>query len=543
MVKKWIERNAQLNLEYQPWRDFYRQVSKVLYPQGGQYLEDGKPALKAKYHSDMISDAGEYAGKIFAAGMQGGLCSPYKEWKRIEPYDIERLKSKRAKEWIDIVNSVMDKVLANSNWYTSSHMGFEEQGHFGTECCFMERDVEDVIRFYPFTAGQFKIASSNGRDIDTIYRDVWMSAIQIVKQFGPENASQAVKSAAESRPFDYFQVLHIIEPREERDVKKIDSKNMPFRSVWLEATATEKVLRESGYDYFPAIVPRMNTRGVCPYGIGSGHSALGMVNMVQEMEKSSIRAIHQAGMPSMVVPSKYQGIIDLTPASITPEPVGGDLKIRRLFDFNIPIDVIESKIALTEQRIQRTYYNDMFLMLDSLAKAGRDLTATEVIERKGEKLLMLGPTIERQFIEKLSPVVKFTFNECMARGLFPEPPEELQEQPLKIRYVSILAMSQQEALSQGLRAYRAEIAAVAEINPESTIKTDFNEYIQQYGTSLGVPAVIIRTKEETEQIQAAIQQAQEEQAQKEEEMRQAEMMSQLGRAKTQGTALEGMQNG
>ena len=47
----------------------------------------------------------------------------------------------------------------------------------------------------------------------------------------------------------------------------------------------------------------------------------------------------------------------------------------------------------------------------------------------------------------------------------------------------------------------------------------------------------------TEQIQAAIQQAQEEQAQKEEEMRQAEMMSQLGRAKTQGTALEGMANG
>lgn len=104
-------------------------------------------------------------------------------------------------------------------------------------------------------------------------------------------------------------------------------------------------------------------------------------------------------------------------------------------------------------------------------------------------------------------------------------------------------MSQQEALSQGLRAYRAEIAQVAAINPESTIKTDFNEYIQQYGTSLGVPAVVIRTKEETEQIQAAIQQAQEEQAQKEEEMRQAEMMSQLGRAKTQGTALEGMANG
>ena len=97
----------------------------------------------------------------------------------------------------------------------------------------------------------------------------------------------------------------------------------------------------------------------------------------------------------------------------------------------------------------------------------------------------------------------------MARGMFPEPPEELQEQPLKIRYVSILAMSQQEALSQGLRAYRAEIAQVAAINPESTIKTDFNEYIQQYGTSLGVPAVVIRTKEETEQIQAAIQQAQE----------------------------------
>ena len=65
-----------------------------------------------------------------------------------------------------------------------------------------------------------------------------------------------------------------------------------------------------------------------------------------------------------------------------------------------------------ENRIQRAFYEDLFLMLANSDR--RQITAREIAERHEEKLLMLGPVLERIHGELLDPLIDVTFARCLS---------------------------------------------------------------------------------------------------------------------------------
>ena len=76
------------------------------------------------------------------------------------------------------------------------------------------------------------------------------------------------------------------------------------------------------------------------------------------------------------------------------------------------------------QRINGSFYADLFLMLANATDTR--MTATEVAERHEEKLLMLGPVLERLHNELLDPLIDITFNRMIENNLIPPAPPELQ---------------------------------------------------------------------------------------------------------------------
>ena len=72
----------------------------------------------------------------------------------------------------------------------------------------------------------------------------------------------------------------------------------------------------------------------------------------------------------------------------------------------------------------------------------RQITAREVAEKHEEKLLMLGPVLERLHTELLDPLIDRTFNILQQNGVLPVPPPELQNKDLNVEYVSVLAQAQ-----------------------------------------------------------------------------------------------------
>ena len=104
-------------------------------------------------------------------------------------------------------------------------------------------------------------------------------------------------------------------------------------------------------------------------------------------------------------------------------------------------------------------------MISSQPADGR-MTATEVAERHEEKLLMLGPVLERLNDEMLSPLVRMTFQRALKAGILPPPPPELNMQQLNIKFVSMLAQAQRAIGTNSIDRYVGSLGAVAQFKPD-----------------------------------------------------------------------------
>jgi len=544
-TKIYLNKWATLDNQFNAFRDIYKDVTDYLLPQYGTYFDRGKPynANNVKRFDNILNDAGSRAAQVLGAGMQGGLCSPAREWFRLTLDDEELARYGPVKEWLHFVEKVLYRVFAGSNFYPEMHTCFESQGGFGVAAMIIEEDLKDVIRCRMFQPGEYRLAMGPDGRIDTLYRRRWITATELVRMFGADNVSNAVKESAEpgKNPFEYFEVLHCIEPNTGRDVTKLDNRNMPYTSVWLEVNGDDhKFLRKSGFAERPFVAPRWRKVGDLPYGFGPGCYALGNTKMLQEMEKGGIKGLHKEVDPPMGVPSKFKDVLNLLPGAVNYTDDGA--KIEPLYQVQINWQALEGKIQQIEHRVERSFYTDLFLLIIDTAKS--NVTATEIMEKKEEKLILLGPTIERQIQDLLDPVIERAYNIAFARGLLPPPPEDIQNHNWKVEYISVLAKAQKRDDGLSLQAYLAEVERVAGLDPHSLAKTDFDEYLSQYAEIIGVPPKVVRPQDEVEGIRAAMLQQEQQMAALEQAQAASQAAKNLGGASTkEGNALAEVMGG
>jgi hypothetical protein len=145
------------------------------------------------------------------------------------------------------------------------------------------------------------------------------------------------------------------------------------------------------------------------------------------------------------------------------------------------------------ERVRGSFYADLFLMLANATDTR--MTATEVAERHEEKLLMLGPVIERLHNELLEPLVDITFTHMVAAGVIPPAPEEMQGMDLSIEFVSMLAQAQRAIGTNSIDRFVGNLGAVAQFKPEVLDKFDADQWTDIYSDMLGIdPSLIIADK-------------------------------------------------
>ena len=88
----------------------------------------------------------------------------------------------------------------------------------------------------------------------------------------------------------------------------------------------------------------------------------------------------------------------------------------------------------------------------------------------------------------------------------------------KIDYISILAQAQKLINSQTLQGYLGIAERVAAVDPNSIVKTDWDKFLEEAGNTVSLPAKVIRSEEEAQDIR-------EFEAQKQAEMEQLAMGS------------------
>lgn len=538
-----------LDDQYNSWKIIHKDIQDHILPRRGNFVERGKPDDPANVNrsASIINGAATRANRILGSGMQGGLANPSRRWFELGLQDFKLAKYGPVKNWLLHAANVMYWVYRSSNFYSEIHRVFEEQGGFGTAAIIQEEDFNTVIHFTTFPTGEYRLQNNTKGIADILYRHYWMTAQNMVKEFGEGQVTDAVKVAAkrDKTPFEYFEVVHGIEPREGYDPTKIDSTNMPYRSVKFEyKTEDGKLLHESGYNERPHAAPRWTPVGNAAYGLGPGCEALADAKMIQEMEKESLKAIHKAVNPPLSVPSQFKNVVSQLPGAHNYSEGDGKSKITALFDMALDISSVENKIHSVEQRISEIFFNDVFTLITNIEKSmGRAITATEILERKQEKMILLGPTIERQMFELLDPIVERTFNICLRRGLFPPVPEELSGQALKVNYVSVLAQAQRLADAQSMEAYALQAERIVGLDESTVLKTNWDQYLEEYGEIVGVPPNIVRNQDEVDQLRQQIQEAEAAAQEAENARMAAEAVRNLGQSNMDGTALGAMAGG
>lgn len=535
---KLLTRWGQLKSERATWWSHWQEITNYLLPRNGRYFVQDRNKGERR-HNNIYDNTGTRALRILGAGMMAGATSPARPWFRLTTADPDLNRNHAVKLWLDDVTLRMQMVFQRSNTYRALHQLYEELGAFGTSASIVLPDFYNVIHHYPVTIGEFAIAQDHKGVVNTIYREFEKTVSQLVAEFGYENCSRSVQRQYDVGDLDnWITVIHAIEPRHDRDLSKADNLNMPFQSVYFEVGGDkDKYLSESGFPEFPALVPRWAIAGGDIYGNSPGMEVLGDVKQLQHEQLRKAQGIDFQTKPPLQVPVTMKNRdIETLPGGISfvdsANPQGG---IRTAFEVNLNLDHLLADIMDVRERIRGGFYADLFLMLANSANSR--MTATEVAERHEEKLLMLGPVLERLHNELLDPLVDMTFTYMVRAGLIPPAPEEMRGMELNVEFVSMLAQAQRAIGTNGVDRFIGSLGVVAQMKPDVLDKLNADNWVDAYSDMLGVDPRLIVPGEEVAILRDARNQAMAAKEQQEMMVQQATAVNKLGNTPSGGNVL------
>ncbi|ENZ8277422.1 portal protein [Klebsiella pneumoniae] len=507
------KQQAQLTNDRSSFDPHWRELSDFINPRGSRFLVTDVNRDDRR-NTKIVDPTATLAARTLSSGMMSGITSPARPWFKLATPDPDMMDYGPVKLWLEVVQRRMNEVFNKSNIYQSLPLLYASLGNYSTGAMAVLEDDSDVIRTMMFPIGSYYMANSARGSVDTCFRKFSMTVRQLVMEFGLNNVSDSVKGMWDSGNYEsWIEVIHAVYPNIDRDTAKLNSKNKPVKSVYYEVGGdSDKLLRESGFDEFPIMAPRWEVNGEDVYGSSCpGMIALGQVKALQLEQKRKSQLIDKATNPPMVGPSSLRNQrVSLLPGDITYiDQVTGQEGFKPAYLVNPNTADLLADIQDTRQIINSAYFVDLFMMLQNINT--RSMPVEAVIEMKEEKLLMLGPVLERLNDECLNPLIDRTFSIMARKNLLPPPPDILQGMPLRIEYISVMAQAQKSIGLSSLSSTVGFIGQLAQAKPEALDKLNVDQAIDAFAEMSGVSPTVIVPQEQVEQVRE--QRAQQQQQQ------------------------------
>ena len=520
------KRHEALKAERSTWMTDWRDIADHMRPRAFRDQRTDANRSSRSKGSKIINFTPIESARTLASGMMTGITSPARPWFRLTVSGSPELSDSPAvKEWLSTVERVLREAAAKSNIYNGLHMVYADLGPFCVSAMHVEADDEDGARCYVFPVGSYCLAASARGNVDTIFREVSLTVAQLVELFGLEACSEVVKRHHEKGELDQrVDVTHAIYPRTDYVEGQLGPKGKRFASDWWETSSPAHggFLREAGFDSFPVLCPRWIRTGEDVYGTGPGFDAIGDCRQLQLLERRAAQAADKIVNPPMSAPVAARS----TPISLLPgetnfvDGLGAGQALRPAVQIDpAAIDVFERKIAVCENRIRKAFFAHLWLLITE--QTGQ-MTATEVDQRREEKLQQLGAVLEALNDELLDPLLDLLFDICLAAGTIPPPPAELEGVDLKPEYISIMAQAQKLLATTGLERLAAFAGNLSKLDPSVLDKVDLDQLVDEYADSVGVPPSTVRPDAVVEERRKQRAQAQQQQAETAQLQQQAE---------------------
>lgn len=504
-----------LRSERQGYWSHWRELSDYIMPRRGRFLASESEMNKGDFRNSKLKDnTPTIAARTLGAGLMAGMTSPSRPWFKLTTPDPDMAEFWPVKVWLEETMRRMMMVFSMSNFYTSIHRVYEENGVFGTGAMLIEEDFDKGIRTYDYTIGEYFLGLNDRLEVDTLFRETPYKVSQLAEWFGVDNLTASTRSMYDQGNYDEpVMVVHCIQPNQYFNPKSRLSRDKKWASVYYEKNASsDEFLQKKGYDSFPVMAPRWDVLATDTYGNSAGMEVLADCKQLQQQQIDKGRAIAINIKPPMNAPGSLRGKKkSLVPGGVTyVDPVVGGQKFEPTFTANLRVEDLRVDIEDTRLRIRQGMFFDLFMMMTGgIAANRRQITAREIEERHEEKLLMLGPVLERTQFDLLDRVVDRTF-EIMARNnLLPDPvPSELAGVTLRVEYVSVLAQAQKIVGTTAIERVAGFAGQLAQLGmPNAIDKLDAEQMVDEYSQMIGVVPHVIRDDESVRRMQAERAQA------------------------------------
>lgn len=536
--KRWRHEvlRSQLDNERSSFISHWRSLNDFILPRRARF--DITDVNKGDRRTSNIVDAtATMAVRTLRSGMMAGVTSPARPWFRLTTPDPQMAEIGPVKQWLYDTAQIMSTSFLRSNLYNVLPVLYGDLGVFGTAPIYVEEDFDNVMHFSSFPIGSYMIAKDHKGKINTFIREFRMTVRQIVEMFAErdlktgkykfDNMSVHIQNMwDQGNTESWIDVVHCVMPNDEFNPKNPSSKYKKYSSTYYErgtygangnylrGNDDGKYLRESGYDYFPVLVPRWETTGEDVYGTDCpGMTALGDIKQLQSTERRIGQAIDKMVNPPMTGPSslRTQKATIISGDITYVDSMNAQAGFRPAHEVNLRVSEAEQKQDQVRHRIQRAFFEDLFLMLAQSDR--RMITAREIDERHEEKLLALGPVLEQLNQDLLDPLIDIAFDMHTKQRWLPPAPEELHGVPLKVEYISTMAQAQKLIGITGVERFVGFVGNLAQFDPTVLDKVDRDELIDVYSEMTSIPPSIVVPDDDVKKIrdQRAQQQQQQQQ--------------------------------
>lgn len=481
-----------------PWWNNWRDISDYFLPRRYPWLLTDKEVKSASVRNQKLLDStSTIALRTLATGMMNGITSPARPWFRLRlaGFDPEA-EPREHRLWLDVAAERMLLLMSESNFYNALGILYLEWAAFGTAAMAIHEDEETVFRAYNFAVGEFFINVDYTGRVNAFARKFTRTVEQVVKEFGLENVPEETKTDYEAggvRRQKTIILYHLIQENEDDGLVR---KSAAFREYYWVASKTQgELLRLSPLDEFPCIAPRWDVYGPDVYGSSPCMDALPDVKQLQQMVKRRAQGLDKLVSPPMLINQRLANSPKSLAANGYTYVPGSDLNegARPVYQINMPFAELNGDILDIRQRIQQVLFNDLFRMISQLETVR---SATEIDARREEKLVLLGPVLERFQSEGLGPCIDRVFQICLRTGVFPPLPEGLEEADLQVEYTGVLSDAQRAVGTVPIERWLQLVGNVAPLFPEALEVPDAEEMLREYAENIGLKTRLLRGREE-----------------------------------------------
>ena len=512
------------------WDNLWQQVADKVSPGKGfsALRRPGQRNEQGIFDSTAVSDS-----EKFASVMESMLTPRAQKWHSLKPKDPDLADNQAVIEWCESVTDILFglRYSARANFAGQFHEAFLSLGNFGTGAVYVADEVGRGVRYKSIFLGELFITENSHGFVDTVYRRYMLTPQQAAAEYGADNPGLPDKLKADFAAGKYdtqYCFIHAVIPQDDAQEKLPPGMRWASYHVCVDNKA---LLRPpSGYFSFPYAIGRYITEPGEIYGRGPGITVLADIKTINQMSKANLRAAELTVTPPLLAPSldNLTGGVKFMPGAVNygaMSPDGKPLLAPINLAGNLPIG-----LEAEEQRrqvIHRAYLVDLFEIL--VREPG--MTATQALLRAQERGMLLAPILGRMQAEMISPTVERELDIIARAGLLPPLPDELAQGGglvLSIEYDAAINRAQRSEEATAIMQTLEMTLPLAQADPGVTKLFKFTEVGRELAAINGMPAKLLRSQEELQQIEAA-----------EAEMQMMQQMMQQAAAQ-QGVAQQGV---